>query len=82
MSRRLRWDGIELFATFLPGQPVPPRIRLFVDFMVSKLANQVWMSTTPATDPARWMTCSDPGAALRGCLFICTDRPISRSISS
>jgi DNA-binding transcriptional LysR family regulator len=34
-----RWDGIELFATFLPGQPVPPRIRLFVDFMVSKLAN-------------------------------------------
>ena len=35
-----RWDGIELFATFLPGQPVPPRIRLFVDFMVSKLANQ------------------------------------------
>jgi DNA-binding transcriptional LysR family regulator len=35
-----RWDGIELFATFPPGQPVPPRIRLFVDFMVSKLANQ------------------------------------------
>lgn len=34
-----RWDGIELFATFLPGQPVPPRIRLFVDFMASKLAN-------------------------------------------
>ena len=34
-----RWDGIELFATFLPGQPVPPRIRLFVDFIVSKLAN-------------------------------------------
>ena len=34
-----RWDGIELFATFLPGQPVPPRIRLFVDFIVSKLSN-------------------------------------------
>jgi DNA-binding transcriptional LysR family regulator len=34
-----RWENIELFATFLPGQPVPPRIRLFVDFMVSMLAN-------------------------------------------
>src|ERR1700744_1485866 len=34
-----RWDSIELFATFLPGQPVPPRIRLFVGFMASKLAN-------------------------------------------
>lgn len=31
----LRWDGIELFATFLPGQPVPPRIRLFVDFIAA-----------------------------------------------
>ena len=29
------WEGIELFATFLPGQPVPPRIRLFVDFMAA-----------------------------------------------
>jgi DNA-binding transcriptional LysR family regulator len=28
-------DGIELFATFLPCQPVPPRIRLFVDFMAA-----------------------------------------------
>jgi DNA-binding transcriptional LysR family regulator len=28
-------DGIELFATFLPGHPLPPRIRLFVDFMVA-----------------------------------------------
>ena len=28
-------DGIELFAAFLPGNPVPPRIRLFVDFMVA-----------------------------------------------
>jgi DNA-binding transcriptional LysR family regulator len=26
-------DNIELFATFPPGHPVPPRIRLFVDFM-------------------------------------------------
>lgn len=34
-----RWDGIELFATFLPGQPVPPRIGLFVDFIASKLSN-------------------------------------------
>jgi DNA-binding transcriptional LysR family regulator len=31
----LRWDGIELFATFLRGQPVPPRIRLFVDFVAA-----------------------------------------------
>ena len=30
-----RCDDIELFATFLPGQPLPPRIRLFVDFMVA-----------------------------------------------
>ena len=28
-------DGIELFAAFLPGHPVPPRIRLFVDFMAT-----------------------------------------------
>jgi hypothetical protein len=28
-------DEIELFATFLPGHPVPPRIRLFVDFMAA-----------------------------------------------
>ena len=34
-----RWDGIELFATFLPGQPVPPRIRLFVDFIALNFAN-------------------------------------------
>jgi len=34
-----RWEDIELFATFLPGQPVPPRIRLFVDFMASMLAS-------------------------------------------
>jgi DNA-binding transcriptional LysR family regulator len=33
-----RWEGIELFATFLPVQPLPPRIRLFVDFMVAALA--------------------------------------------
>jgi DNA-binding transcriptional LysR family regulator len=26
-------EEIELFATFQPGHPVPPRIRLFVDFM-------------------------------------------------
>lgn len=30
-----RCGDIELFATFLPGQPLPPRIRLFVDFMVA-----------------------------------------------
>jgi DNA-binding transcriptional LysR family regulator len=34
-----RWEDIELFATFLPGQPVPPRIRLFVDFMMSMLVS-------------------------------------------
>lgn len=28
-------DTIELFATFLPGQPVAPRIRLFVDFIAA-----------------------------------------------
>jgi DNA-binding transcriptional LysR family regulator len=32
-------DRIELFATFLPGQPVPPRIRLFVDFMAAAPLN-------------------------------------------
>ena len=30
-----RGDRIELFATFLPGRPVPPRVRLFVDFMAA-----------------------------------------------
>jgi DNA-binding transcriptional LysR family regulator len=30
-----RCGGIELFATFPPGHPLPPRIRLFVDFMVA-----------------------------------------------
>lgn len=30
-------DDIELFATFLAGQPVPPRIRLFVDFIAAAL---------------------------------------------
>jgi len=28
-------DEIELFAAFQPGHPVPPRIRLFVDFMAA-----------------------------------------------
>lgn len=28
-------DEIELFATFQPGHPVPPRVRLFVDFMAA-----------------------------------------------
>jgi DNA-binding transcriptional LysR family regulator len=28
-------DSIELFAAFLPGQPIPPRIRLFVDFIAA-----------------------------------------------
>ena len=30
--------GIDLFATFAPGKPVPPRIRLFIDFLVERLA--------------------------------------------
>lgn len=30
-------DSIDLFATFPPGQPVPPRIRLFVDFIAAAL---------------------------------------------
>jgi DNA-binding transcriptional LysR family regulator len=30
-----RWEEIELFVAFMPGHPVPPRIRLFVDFMAS-----------------------------------------------
>ena len=30
--------GIELFATFAPGKPVPPRIRLFIDFLAERLA--------------------------------------------
>ncbi|HTJ56416.1 MAG TPA: LysR family transcriptional regulator [Devosiaceae bacterium] len=28
-------DDIELFAVFLPGHPVPPRVRFFLDFMVA-----------------------------------------------
>ena len=28
-------ESIELFATFQPGQPMPPRVRLFVDFMAA-----------------------------------------------
>jgi DNA-binding transcriptional LysR family regulator len=28
-------DGIDLFAAFPPGQPTPPRIRLFMDFMAA-----------------------------------------------
>ena len=32
-----RSDEIELFATFLPGQPLPPRIRLFVDYIAAAL---------------------------------------------
>ena len=30
-----RCDEIALFATFQPGQPIPPRVRLFVDFMAA-----------------------------------------------
>lgn len=30
-----RCEEIDLFATFQPGHPVPPRVRLFVDFMAS-----------------------------------------------
>jgi DNA-binding transcriptional LysR family regulator len=33
-------DEIELFATFQPGQPVPPRVRLLVDFMVASRLSQ------------------------------------------
>jgi DNA-binding transcriptional LysR family regulator len=29
-------DSIELFAAFLPGHPIPPRIRLFVDFVAAE----------------------------------------------
>ncbi len=28
-------DAIDLFATFQPGNPIPPRVRLFVDFVAS-----------------------------------------------
>lgn len=35
-------DEIELFAAFHPGHPVPPRVRLFVDFMAtSRLAQSL-----------------------------------------
>jgi len=30
-----RCEEIELFATFQPGHPIPPRVRLFVDFMLA-----------------------------------------------
>nr|QIG99387.1 LysR family transcriptional regulator [Bradyrhizobium sp. 6(2017)] len=33
-------DEIELFATFQPGHPVPPRVRLFVDFIAASRLNQ------------------------------------------
>ena len=29
-------DDIDLFAPFLPGRSVPPRIRLFVDFIAGR----------------------------------------------
>lgn len=29
-------DEIDLFATFQPGHPIPPRVRLFVDFMADR----------------------------------------------
>jgi DNA-binding transcriptional LysR family regulator len=28
-------DSVDLFATFPPGHPTPPRIRLFVDFLAA-----------------------------------------------
>ena len=28
-------DSIDLFDTFLPGKPLPPRIRLFIDFIAA-----------------------------------------------
>lgn len=31
-------DSIELFAAFAPGRPVPPRIRLFIDFVAAAFA--------------------------------------------
>lgn len=31
-------DSIDLFATFLPGKPLPPRIRLFIDFVAEAFA--------------------------------------------
>lgn len=31
-------DELELFATYQPGHPVPPRVRLFVDFMAARLS--------------------------------------------
>lgn len=31
-------DTIDLFATFLPGKPLPPRIRLFIDFIAAAFA--------------------------------------------
>ncbi len=31
-------DSIELFAVFAPGKPLPPRIRLFVDFVAAAFA--------------------------------------------
>ncbi|WP_413991672.1 LysR family transcriptional regulator [Labrys okinawensis] len=31
-------DSIDLFATFLPGKPLPPRIRLFIDFIAAAFA--------------------------------------------
>jgi DNA-binding transcriptional LysR family regulator len=34
-------DSIELFAAFLPGRPIPPRIRLFVDFIAALAGPQV-----------------------------------------
>lgn len=37
---------LDLYATFLPGQPVPPRVRLFVDFIAAHVAS------APANDRA------------------------------
>ena len=35
-----RCDDVELFAAFAPGKPTPPRIRLFVDFIVAAFATR------------------------------------------
>jgi DNA-binding transcriptional LysR family regulator len=44
-------DEIELFATFLPGRPVPPRIRLFVDFIAASDLCRPASHALPAPEP-------------------------------
>ena len=35
---RIAWRDVALYATFLPGSPVPPRVRLGVDWLASVIA--------------------------------------------